>query len=1063
MSNTPPSRPLPPRPGDNESILVSPLNPLLPTGYRNIQPFQKGKGWHSNGRTPRHRVASTQADDTDIIDPKERGVVFPLLPCHEHVRSPQGPDASAVEMATSDDRQENEAAIKPTVISPTPPNAAPRRPSRTDIRTNSGSFRSRALSGSPRSSSRPTSPATDETLKLQREEKEVPGPDPVLMQQLWQEYAARSHAANRQVNAAAYHEKMHRRYGEQRALKERIAQLEQALEMKERERNEAQQQAEHATKTLELLGTSDSAALSMKTSVIKPQAGEPENAEEKSYRERSFALERALSQTKTSLLALQEQLRQQTTQATERTQTLEAQLVLERNTNLELARQLRETSASFTRVSEELVETRVSLEREQQRSQEIMDRARLQNVQLLSDTRRGQLENRMKLAVRSLGREALKQKMETLMRRTMRAEQNMRVAQLETERVSRERAAICEQLEQVLSSHAIKYHSLGASGGIPGILKRSTPLTNGSRMVSDQLLLLQVLYEETEQPEDPDDGFRIHFVAYEPRSAQDDFLTFYLRDIQRIIPNHESYLARHSVRRRERLGALAELLLSHAHAGYKNGHLVLAETSGPEAATRFPGEQLTALQEQQQTQQVTVYRGTRYLSVIGNENNDAVLAELSVTEAFAAATSQVWWLEVRAVLLGCEGCDSLPTKVDLRQLLTFCSTFASYRPSQRHDGNNDDPELFAVHEELLEPLFHNLRVVCEAGGAAKLELIGVDEEKPSVEPQNQRRLSVENQIIEQEEETAMTLPTSTPSTLTHQSAVNVGNVFYCVRLQELWDGELLLDVTMDDPETQHHFHRVLYEPQLAKLVERLVRDGVLDDEEDEEAALQVKYGLASILHRPLCKLVVSNVRPVLPHPSQTSNKAATAAGEIDVSSLFGDESSGESLTTEGGTGSYEIRTMVIEASICASLGWSSSREVRVITASKNALADEKAVHQALQDILTVEATQVHRQRTGVRFRGEKAGFSLVSTISANLSYCGNVTISEVLPLTEHDGPSLLPLVLVVEDPTKEELPLQLVFKTIGIEEDSSEFTRRELASSRTGSRAENSRDHDTLP
>lgn len=151
------------------------------------------------------------------------------------------------------------------------------------------------------------------------------------------------------------------------------------------------------------------------------------------------------------------------------------------------------------------------------------------------------------------------------------------------------------------------------------------------------------------------------------------------------------------MRRRERLEALAEVLLDHVHAGYKNGHLVLCETSGPEAASRLPREQLVAQQEQHNTQQVTVYRGTRYLSVVGSYEENAVLAELDVEEAFAAATSQVWWLEVRAVVLGWEGdCDTeaLTTKVDLRQLLTFCSTFASYRPSQSHDGgSNNDAEL----------------------------------------------------------------------------------------------------------------------------------------------------------------------------------------------------------------------------------------------------------------------------------------------------------------------------------------------------------------------------------
>lgn len=114
-----------------------------------------------------------------------------------------------------------------------------------------------------------------------------------------------------------------------------------------------------------------------------------------------------------------------------------------------------------------------------------------------------------------------------------------------------------------------------------------------------------------------------------------------------------------------------------------------------------------------------------------------------------------------------------------------------------------------MHEELLEPLFDSLRIVLSAGNAAKLEVVGVGgEDRPSTSTEAQvrrRRLSVENQdklIVDRPEEKdteANQGKMSVPSTLTHQCVVNVGDVFYCVRLQELWDGELLLDITMDDP------------------------------------------------------------------------------------------------------------------------------------------------------------------------------------------------------------------------------------------------------------------------
>lgn len=384
-----------------------------------------------------------------------------------------------------------------------------------------------------------------------------------------------------------------------------------------------------------------------------------------------------------------------------------------------------------------------------------------------------------------------------------------------------------------------------------------------------------------------------------------------------------------------------------------------------------------------------------------------------------------------------------------------------------------------MHEELLEPLFDSLRIVLSAGNAAKLEVVGVGgEDRPSTSTEAQvrrRRLSVENQdklIVDRPEEKdteANQGKMSVPSTLTHQCVVNVGDVFYCVRLQELWDGELLLDITMDDPETQQHFHRILHEPQLAVLAERLVRDGALDGYEFEEdgeleehrvAAMQVKYGLATALHRPLCKLVESNVRPVLPHPSQlNSNKAPTEAGAISLGGLFDDEASGVLIAPPR---EYLMRALMLNSSAYASLGWHHDREVRVIATSENILLDERAVQQVIQDILSAsrensggsDAMQVRRQRTGARLQG-LAGFSLVQTVSAHLEQCGDVAIFDVLSLTsDHGGPSYLPLVLVVEDSDVEASPLQLVFEALGIDEDCSEFAKDVLASSRTSSRAD---------
>ncbi|RLN02199.1 hypothetical protein BBJ28_00001264 [Nothophytophthora sp. Chile5] len=1101
MSRSPTSRPVlsPRAPAfDSESIVLSPLVQLMPTGYRNIQPFQKGKGWHTNGRTPRRRVDLTQAtsdgDETSqdgvgsSSEKDRRGVVFPLLTNHELGRpGTHGPDASSVEAARTDgcvqpdDREEqDEAAIGPFPRAPMTPTApgAPRRPSWTDSRRYSdpsGSIRSRLAtgnSGNDGDSSRPTSPATvgldDENVKAQDEEKEMsasPGPDPILMQQLWQEYAARSHAANHVVDAQAYHRRMHHRYGEQRALKERVAQLEQALAAVQFERDEAQGQAEAAAKRLALdLSTAETAgatpaySASAFQSVVRNSKTELTNAEERSYRERSFALERALVQTKTSLATLQVQLQEQTEQAAERTRVLEAQLELERQSSLELARQLREASAGFTQVSAALVETRLALEREQQSAREVAEQIRVQNAKVLADTRRAQLETRVKMSVRSLGREALRHKTEALMVRALLAEQNLQAAQLETERMRQERDAARSQREQGLSGHALQGQTLDVADGVPSILKRGTTLSNSSRLIAGHLLMLQVLYEENQDSEDPDDGFSVHFVAYEPRSAQGDVLTFRLRDVQRLVPNHESSLTPQSQHRHEQLQELVELLVKHVHAGYRDGRLVLTEASGSEAITRLLQEQLEAQQEQHRIQQVTVYRGTRYLDVLGAAGReDVVLADLSVTEAFTPATSQIWWLEVRVVaLIGKGEAESLVAKVDPDQLLTLCPPFASYRPSESFDsGKGDEAELFAVHEALLDPLFSHLRVICYASGVFKLEVNGLEaESRPSsgssTSSYNQRRRTTEPQhgneeVEETQTEVAPRQKTREVSTLTHRCVVKVDDVFYCVRLRELWDGELLLDITMDDPETQRRFHCVLNEPQLAKLAARLVQNGALDEGEEEgkgdtregreAAALQVKYGIASVLHRPLCNLVKSHLQPVLPHPNDSrGNRHARGEedGEITLGALLEDE---ENRNTP--QQSFETRVLTLDPPMRASLGRGYHQELQLVVGSADLLADEQAVRNVLQQLLAVGngedkaqiAVDVRRQRLGTRFLDSSA-FALVRAISARLPSSGDAMVVAVSPLSSE---AQAKLVLVLGIPRDDDEPLRRAFEALGLE------------------------------
>lgn len=916
---------------------LSPLAQLLPTGPRDIQPFQKGRGWHTNGPVVGKGVRRLRGS-------ADSSVVFPAISSLDaqrrdgDERQERSEDAADRSMIVG--LHSPVASSSPSVTAIPVPPSAPRRPSRGDNNerhTASPRFRTRAIATAAAAS---VSPSHNGSLGPSGSVDELPSnggsedamvPDPDVVAKLWQEYAERTKP--RAIDGDAYHRKMQHKYTELKAMRERIVRLESELVDTQRERDDAREAAARSTqlsavaKRHDLETTDELGHLQQQLSTVsasrpgfKPmQAMMPD---EVSYREKAFKLERALAAMKDAMTETHTQLTLQHDRDRDTIRVLTAKLLLEQEANQLLARQLLEANAAFQATTESLVATQIDLEREQIHKKIVLEQIQQQTHELVSDHRRKELQNRVRNVIRTLGKDALHHKMEALHTRALVAEQSMRKAELQVANLQAEATAQQLQLEQILSSSALKYHSLAADGGVPGILDRASALFSGARVVTSQLLMIQILYEDERSGTGDTDtvdvdvfgneSFRLHFICYEAQTAQDDFLTFQLRDIQRLVPDHETYLAGYTDRKRERLLALAEILFGHLHAGYKNGHLVITEV--PVTAL----ESVAGGGSSSEQREVGLLRTTRLLRVSGGDEGSAptdgsVLAEILVNEVYDASTSDLWWLEIRAVVLDSEGvpdtqCDpEYATIVDQQLLRTTCMHLGSYRPSETiatgHQEGTDANVVVGVHGELLEPLLSKLIFKAARGTrdnqesedvAVQLQLVvdlpndtALSSDRSAVQMEDSRALVQEE---DEELQSASAIPHqglwdthgSSDSVLDHRCILRIGDIFYCVRIQEVWDAELMLEIAMEEPETQSKFHLVVSESDIVAITRYLFSDGRVD----EDCATQVKDGLPFKLHAPVCKLLKKHLAPVT-DSSSSSQSRASGIGTISIASLMG--------------------------------------------------------------------------------------------------------------------------------------------------------------------------------
>lgn len=1069
---------------------LSPLVKPLPTGYRNLQPFQRGQGWHSNGRpkrskpSPRQLRGSAEIDDASGYSPER--VVFPAIQGQES-RSWKddrlGPNAESVDRSLENDpdgqddgegrdrqaeareRSTENGAPSPSSEDPvvsmtfrsmtpqhlgktlTEPPSAPRRPvSVGGDPHGSISFRARSLvtatsagiTGSSRNNasgdSRSSSPSIADvsagfeprTKNAAVQTKRTAGPrsvaelissedastpDPAMVQQLWQEFSERAQA-QRAIDKDEYHRKMQHKYNERKLLREQAAQLQLSLKDMRKERDDLLQRLGLESSDEYELGGADgsiSPVPSPRRSPIpsprlSPRAAvAPENDFDR--RERNFQLERALVDIKQQLADTEELLSKRQTDLQGEIDDLKARLELERRANATLARQLRETASSFQITTDELVDTRVELEREQIARQVDREHFEERMQQLLVDHRRALVVADANQALRNLGRRALHDKVKAFDSRTMVAEQRMRVALEEVSRLKLEVSSKQRCLEQFMSLAALKppipmLNSAPASclgdASLCSANENEMVLFHGTRFISGREYLLHVVCEDSRAASTDAEAFQVYFVAFDPVSGQNGRISFGLSDIQRLVTDYSSYLEKNKLGYRQRVGNLAALLLKHIHAGFTSGRLVLCELPSLSVSPCCSNNTSEVIMPTKAPvlREVVVYRGTMAIDCCDHRSPvmETITADLTVNEVFSSESPDQWWVEIHAVFIdgfpcdsdgGCDIQDDYVLKVDHQQLVSLSDVFGSYRPSDRlgnlsPDASQDLMELIAVHEAMLQQLLVRLRVFIVTNNkddksAVRLG-ISVDPDLHAMEEADSAPTGVEafpepsESRGAAEDGAVSTVPsTSKPAsrTLDHRSIVNIGGVFYCARFLELWDDELLLEVTLDDPESSVRVTGVLREQHLSAIASYLHVHGAVES----NFAAQLEFGLAAELQAPLCKLLAKHLRKSrIDFHSPLGVSFTSLLREIGF--VEDDDQAESSAACHAKPTSSLTEAVVQSASILSHDLQGDTVKPCIIALGCHGLVSEEQIHCLVKQTKTPKACGLRQSRRGVRLRAD---------------------------------------------------------------------------------------------
>jgi hypothetical protein len=646
--------------------------------------------------------------------------------------------------------------------------------------------------------------------------------------------------------------------------------------------------------------------------------------------------------------------------------------------------------------------------------------------------------------------------------RTVVAEQRMRVALEEVSRLKLEVNSKQRGLEQLMSSAALRsaipsLNSAPAScltdTSVCGENEDEIVLFHGTKSISGRAYLLHVVCEDSRDTSTDADAFQVHFVAFDPVSGQNDRISFGLPDIQRLVMDCSSYLEKNKLGFRQQMGNLAALLLKHVHAGFKSGRLVLCELPSLSVSPCCSNNSSDAIMPSKVPvlREVVGYRGTMAIECCNSRSpvTRKITADLTVNEVFSTESPDQWWIEIYAVFVdgfpddsdgSCDLQDEYVLKVDHQQLVSLSGGFGSYRPSDRlgnlsPDASQDHMELLAVHEAMLWPLLDRLRVFIVTDTSNDRPTLRLDISVDSAQLAMEQADSVPTGVEElpepsegygaAEDGAISAVPsTSIPAsrTLDHRSIVNVGGVFYCARFLELWDDELLLEVTLDDPESSVRVTGVLREQHLSAIASYLHAHGAVEG----NFVSQLEFGLAAELQPPLCKLLTKHLRRS--RIDRYSPLGVSFTSLLREIGFVEDSGQKQSSTTCHATSSLEEAV-----DKCAGILSQDSQEGTVkpciIALGCHGQVSEEQIHNLIKQTKTPKACGLRQSRRGVRLRTDsgRRELALMHIYDGFTEFCGLLAVC--YPLSS-EGDTGEPRMVVVNESFGPQ-----AFQLLGIEQD----------------------------
>lgn len=698
-------------------------------------------------------------------------------------------------------------------------------------------------------------------------------PDPVLMQQLWQEYSER---AARSIDKQEYHRKMQHKYNERKVLRDHVAELERQLAAANQDREEILRRFDAPENgiSIKTYNTSSPSQSPIRSPSPSPRAFAIPPAVDYDYRQRNVLLEQALSDSKQHLEDTEELLIHQQSKMMYEIDALKASLKLEQYTNETLARRLREAEVSLQNTSDELVDTRTDFERESIAHHNTTQLAEHDCRSLEAQHRQQLVVHNAQQALTNLGRQGLNEKVKVFHSRSVVAEQRMRAALEQVTLLQQHVDDQQRELEHIYSSQDFTNDTFKNPTDRPYDGSKLTSMTGVVIFqdfvnISGCKLLLRAIFDdsiEDSTTEHSFEHFSIRFVAYDPLSNQYDCLTFTTEDIRRLVIGYQKYLKCGQTPERHECNDLAVQLLKYVHAGFKKGQLVLCEIPSPSSLDISSScANLISLAE---SRYIPIYKGTQILeccvrnpAATSQRLLDPAVAEVIIIEVTDPDNNNLWWLEICCTILNEDDSGIMHeavARVTCNELTVMCDRLGSYRLSEHSSTLKDDKyqehfELMVIHEEILEPLLERLCIYQEEDCSYSLEILN---EHNGELPTRCSGLDVTKDLSNERSVPPCEVTVrESPRTLDYRGIVYMGGIYYCARFREIWDDEIMLEIVLEDSEAFTRLSGTLDKYQLKVIIDYLSKT-------DTKCVCvpMLDKGIPVDFQAPICKLLAQHLK-----------------------------------------------------------------------------------------------------------------------------------------------------------------------------------------------------------